>query len=363
MLRIATFGAPDFRPVPAAATLGVMLVGLLLGALGVTPFVLLYALFVRWVDRFEPEPTWLLLLAFFYGAGFATFAGGVSSHFVQGAAASLFGVGSSSAGMEAFGATVLAPLFEETFKGLGLCAIALGSAAGLHELDGALDGVIYGGIIGLGFTLTEDILYVATTYAERGFNAFAGLLFVRTVLLGLSHCTFTAMTGLGFGIAAEVHKPWMKVAAPVVGFGVAVGLHALHNGLPTFFGGTGTLAMILFTWLTVILFFVLVAALVARDRALVVRELQTEVGALLHAKELVLVSSYVTLGMRNVNVLFATGLVAFRHRRAKQLALVELAFVKHRRRRGQSGTHLDAREAALRGRIAEANRLGIWLGS
>src|SRR6478736_4388583 len=110
MLRFATLRAQSagtgrraFRCARAEATLEAMLAGLLLGVLGVTPFVVVYALFVRWVDRFEPEPTWLLVLAFLYGAGFATFAGGVSSHFVQGAAASVLGVGASSAGMEAFG--------------------------------------------------------------------------------------------------------------------------------------------------------------------------------------------------------------------------------------------------------------------
>ena len=340
-----------------------MLTGLVLGVLGVSPFVLVYALFIRWVDRFEPEPTWLLLASFAYGAAFATLGGGVSSRVVQNAAAAFLGVSSSSHGMEAMASTVLAPLFEESFKGFGLCAIALASAAGLHELDGPLDGVIYGGIIGLGFTLTEDILYVATTYAERGFGAFAGLLFVRTVLLGLSHCTFTAMTGLGFGLAAVVTKPGLKVAFPILGYGAAVGLHALHNGLPTFFGSGGAVVMILFTWATVLCFFALVAALVARDRALVVQELSGELGELLHVRELERVATYVGLAVENLEVLFAQGWGPFRLRRAKQLALVELAFVKHRRRRGQSDRFLDEREATLRARILDANRQGVWLGS
>ncbi len=55
------------------------LVGMFLGALFVTPLVLSYALFIRWVDRFEPEPWWLLIAAFIWGALFATLGGGTFS--------------------------------------------------------------------------------------------------------------------------------------------------------------------------------------------------------------------------------------------------------------------------------------------
>ena len=46
------------------------------------------------------------------------------------------------------------------------------------------------------------------------------------------NCTFTACTGLGFGIATEA-KAWpVKLGAPVVGFGCAIAMHAMHNALP-----------------------------------------------------------------------------------------------------------------------------------
>ena len=89
---------------------------------------------------------------------------------------------------------------------------------GLKELDGPLDGAIYGGIVGLGFTLTEDILYVAEPVRRGRRGGFVGLLFLRTVLLGLSHCTFTACTGLGFGIAVEARSWFVKIVAPFIGY-------------------------------------------------------------------------------------------------------------------------------------------------
>ncbi|HSO36444.1 MAG TPA: hypothetical protein VLT33_28155, partial [Labilithrix sp.] len=86
-------------------------------------------------------------------------------------------------------------------------------------------------------------------------------------------------------------------------------------------------------------------------------------GHLLHPKELQLVSSYFALGMRNWGVLFSGGWSAFRLRRKKQLQLVELAFVKSRRRRGETGADLDRKEAELRRDIGTANRQGVWIGS
>jgi RsiW-degrading membrane proteinase PrsW (M82 family) len=338
-----------------------LLVGLILGLIFVTPFVITYALFVRWCDRFEPEPWWLLFCAFVWGAIFATLGGGITSAIGEAVAGSVSGASSQS--LDSFGATVLAPVFEEGFKGLGVAIIALISALGLKELDGPLDGAIYGGIIGLGFTLTEDTLYVATAYAKGGIAGFAGLFFLRTVLLGLSHCTFTAMTGLGFGIAAVSRSWFVKIAAPLGGYVLAMCLHAFHNAMPTFFGGGGLVIMLLSSWLIDVLFFVLLAVLVVRDRAIVMRELTGELGGLLHPMELALVGTYTTLGWRNLGVLFSHGWRAFRMRRNKQLALVELAFIKSRRRRGEMGVDLDRKEARLRQELAWANQQGIWIGS
>jgi RsiW-degrading membrane proteinase PrsW (M82 family) len=333
--------------------------GFVLGVLFVTPFVLTYLLVIRWADRFEPEPWWLVLAAFVWGAVFATMGGGFSSAIAESVLTPIAG---KRIDMDVLGATVFAPVFEETFKGLGVALIALVSALGLRELDGPLDGVIYGGVVGLGFTLTEDILYVSNQYHTSGIAGLLGLLFLRTVLLGLSHCTFTACTGLGFGIAAESKNPATKVLAPLIGFGCAMAMHAMHNYLPTELGGLGLVMMLLVSWIIDLVFFFLLAVLVVRDRAIVVRELFGEVGQLLHARELRLVSSYFTLSTMNLSVLFAKGWAPFRVRRDKQLKLVELAFLKSRRRRGDVGPEIDRKEAELRQAIHLANQQGVWLG-
>lgn len=335
-------------------------VGIFLGILFVTPLVLVYFAFIRWCDRFEPEPLWLLGLAFAWGAVFATFLGGMSTGFGETLVSSAMGVKPSHPAIQQMGAVVFAPVFEEGFKAVGLLGIALLSALGLKELDGALDGAIYGGIIGLGFTLTEDILYVARQFASGGFREFFDLFFVRTVLLGLSHCTFTACTGLAIGIAAERGLA-SKLILPPIGFFCAILMHSVHNALPAFFGEPGVAVMIITSWVIDLAFFAILAALVTRDRAVVVRELSSELGRLISPKELKLVASYLRLGSRNWAILRSQGWKAFRVQREKQLALVELAFVKTRRRRGQSGSGLDARESRLRATITRLTAEGVRL--
>lgn len=338
-----------------------MLVGLILGVVFVTPIVLTYLFFIRWADRFEPEPWWLIFLAFVWGALFATLFGGVASQFAERAMTVLWHL--SPKALDAVTAILFAPVCEETFKGIGVLLIALAGAVGLRKLDGPLDGVIYGGVVGLGFTLTEDILYVAHQFAAHGLAGFVFLLLLRTVMLGLSHCTFTACTGLGFGIAAESSRLRVKLLAPPLGFLAAVLMHAVHNALPTLFGNDGLAVMLLVTWTIDFLFFVLLALLVVRDRRIVIRELFSEVGSLLHARELQLVSSYFALGLANWTILLSKGWAPFRLRRQKQMQLVALAFLKSRRRRGEAGHELDRKEAELRAQIASANQRGVWIGS
>jgi hypothetical protein len=49
--------------------------------------------------------------------------------------------------------------------------------------------------------------------------------------------------------------------------------------------------------------------------------------------------------------------------RRKQLDLINLAFLKHRRRRGASVNDSSHRESKLRERIAAANHSGVFIGA
>ena len=56
---------------------------------------------------------------------------------------------------------VVAPVTEEAAKGLFILLLLWFRR---NELDGILDGIVYAGMVGIGFAFTENILYLAAAY-------------------------------------------------------------------------------------------------------------------------------------------------------------------------------------------------------
>lgn len=182
-----------------------------------------YLMPLVWLDRFDPEPIWILALAFAWGALVAVFV----SFIINTILGSLLG--------PAFGAVVSAPVFEEGSKGLGLLILLIFFR---KYFDGILDGLIFAGVIALGFATVENVLYYGRALLGGGFEGVAILLFLRGVLSPFAHVTFTAMIGIGCGISRESHNIIVRIFLPIIGYGCAVFLHALWNGVATF-GGLG----------------------------------------------------------------------------------------------------------------------------
>lgn len=336
----------------------------LLALLIVAPTVFFYFLIIRGSDRYEPEPFWLLSVAFFWGAVVSTLTALVGNELGEGALRASLGAGQAAL-VDASTASFVAPLVEESTKGFGLLVLWAISVLWVRELDGALDGAIYGGVIGLGFTMTEDVLYISSAGAQHGGEAFFQVFVLRTVMAGLGHASFTAMTGLGIGIAAESSSGLTKVLAPLGGWGAAVGLHFIHNYLVTFLydGGSGLVIKLLFFWTFNAVFFLVIITLAVRDRAIVIKGLIEEAGRLLHPKELERTSSYWMLFPLWNLLSLMNSPKGYGEARRKQLDLVELSFLKHRRRRGERDPELDAREIELRQRIHQANQAGVFIGA
>jgi len=336
-----------------------VIIALFLAIFLVSVCVFVYGLAIKGVDRYEPEPWWLLVVCFFWGALGATFGSLIFNTIGGSVVYSAMGQSQAASGLTA---SFIAPPVEESFKGCFLLVVWAASAFWLKELDGALDGAIYGGVIGLGFTLTEDVLYIMRGTSSGGLAAFTIIFFLRTILGGLGHATFTAMTGVGVGIAAESRNMLVKVIAPIGGWMAAMGLHFLHNFLVSFFGGAGLILKLAVFFTFDFLFFVLLYILAYRDRAIVIRNLVDEVGVMLHPKEFKTSTSPAQLvPLWNLSTLMGSS-QGYMAARKKQLDLAELAFLKHRRRRGESGAGLDRRERELRGSIQAANDRGVFIG-
>src|SRR3990172_9548658 len=111
------------------------------------------------------------------------------------------------------------------------------------EFDSILDGIIYGGIVGLGFAATENTIYIYRNgYLDGGWAGLFLLAFIRVILVGWMHAFFTAFTGIGFAIARTNKNMLVKLIAPLIGFGAAVTAHAFHNTLGGLIGGLEGLA-------------------------------------------------------------------------------------------------------------------------
>ncbi len=177
-----------------------------------------------WLDRYEPEPGRYRLAALGWGAVVA-----VALSFV---AEQLF---FAIPGTDEFVDTaILAPLIEESAKGLFLVAAVVLRRTEVH---GLLDGIIYAALVGIGFAFVEDIIYYLSSLNSGGPAGLGVTFILRGVMSPFAHPLFTSATGIGIGIAVSTRKPALRVLAPILGFVVAVGLHGLWNG--STFWGTG----------------------------------------------------------------------------------------------------------------------------
>jgi RsiW-degrading membrane proteinase PrsW (M82 family) len=229
-------------------------IGVVLAALPVGPLIASFL----WLDRYEPEPLGLLAFAFGWGAFVAT----AAALLLQGIDQLAF---DSS---ELVAAAVVAPLTEEAAKGLFVVLLLF---ARRHELDGILDGIVYAGMVGIGFAFTENILYLAAAYmggagiGPGGLGAATGTFVVRGIFSPFAHPFFTAAIGIGVGYAVITRRPLWRFLAPLLGYGVAVIGHALWNGSAMLAGGQ--LFLLTYVFAMVPAFFVLVGfAMWARSR-------------------------------------------------------------------------------------------------
>ena len=94
----------------------------------------------------------------------------------------------------------------------------------------------------------------------------------------------------------------------------------------------------------------------------VLRELSPEVGSLLSAAELAHTASHRMLVPAWNYFTLRTNPAGYGVCRRKQLDLIELAFLKKRRRRGECDPVIERRERILRARIEHGTQTGVDLG-
>jgi RsiW-degrading membrane proteinase PrsW (M82 family) len=211
------------------------LVELIIGLICATLPVPIYVMLLLWIDRYESEPLWMLATVFFWGALVAVFI------------AFIFNTGFSIVATvathnqqigENFGAVISAPIVEESAKAFILVVLFLWKK---DEFDGVIDGIVYAGMVGLGFAMTENVLYYGRAL-QGGLGGLTLVFIIRGMAAPFSHPLFTSMTGIGLGWARQSNNGFIKVTMPVLGFMLAILMHATWNGTATYGGLGGFLA-------------------------------------------------------------------------------------------------------------------------
>ncbi|MGH3797209.1 MAG: PrsW family intramembrane metalloprotease [Pseudonocardiaceae bacterium] len=329
-----------------------VLVGTMAAVLPVLPVVAAFL----WVDRWEPEPSRLLLAAFLWGAGVSVLGAGIVNDTAAMIGEQALGKGHG----DLVGAVISAPIVEEAFKGAFLIGLVLWRR---NEFDGVVDGIVYAGLVAAGFAFTENILYFGRAFASDGLVGQDGgviaVFILRGVLSPFAHPLFTAMTGIAVGLAVCRRSRVAMVVLPLVGYLGAVSLHALWNAS----AGFGLLPFV-YVVIMVPLFAGLVGLVLwqrRREQRVVAAQLPGFAGAgWIAPSEVPLLASLAgRQGWRSV-VRDRAGPQAAEAVRDYQNAVTELAFLRDRMQRGTVGADagrwhhesltavLAARERAVR---------------
>ena len=311
---------------------GSLALAALLAAVPVGPLVGCF----MWLDRYEPEPRSLLVAGLLWGA------------FVATAAALVFqGLGMLDGASEVDSLAVVAPVSEEVTKGAFLILLLWWRR---HELDGVLDGIVYAGMVGIGFAFTENLLYLAASFdggaalVPGGTAALTSTFIVRCLISPFAHPFFTAFVGIGVGLAISSRRTWVRLLAPVVGLAMAIALHAVWN-YSTLSGTTGF--FLVYGTMMFPVFLGVVAFAVYRRRsehALLAEALQDAADrGLIPASD---IPWLVDLPARRHSRLWAKragGSMGERAMRDYQAAAIELGYLHHRYLRGTAPTDFSRR--------------------
>ena len=324
----------------------------LLGIVAVTFTTGCNLVFIWFLDRFEKEPIWLLTLVFLWGA--------VPAIIISLIVEMIFGIPLSyvlGAGVaDIVSGSIVAPITEETAKAFALVVVFFLLR---NELDDVLDGIIFGAIIGAGFAWIEDIFYIVGAGAEGGIGNMGTVFFLRIFVFGLNHAFFTALTGIGFGIARVVRSCWLGGLAVIFFFGAAIGAHFLHNTLVSVAGESGIVVSFIVHWMGLFGLFLTVVITWFVEWSWIKKELAEEV-QLGHVgeRDYRQVSKWFGRVGWELRFLGAFDFIGFFRVRKMFNLLVKLAFLKRSQRRApKDGTarkidEMRARVARLRSQFA-----------
>ncbi|MBA2773226.1 MAG: PrsW family intramembrane metalloprotease [Nocardioidaceae bacterium] len=310
------------------------------------PVLPLTALFV-WLDRLRPEPAWMLVVALLYGALVATYL----SLQLNGWLAGLVG---DRTGATPRSAVFVAPWTEEATKALVIFVIVIWRR---HDFNAVVAGIVYGGLTGIGFAFTENIVYYGQLFQQvldsgdgvtKALDAVQRLFVLRGVGAPFVHPMFTLVTGLGVGLAVRYRHIGVRILAPVAGYCGAVMLHMGYNTIASFTTQEGLPAVYVALLVPTLLTLVTVALVARRYESRVIAARLTDYSTFgwLNAEHVPYIVSWQGRRQARRHVK-PYGKAERRRLKTFQRAGVDLGLLRDRLVRGVEGARSLPRERAL----------------
>ncbi len=205
----------------------------LLASLTVSASILLIVVaLVWWMDRYDREPIHLVAMVFLWGASAAPLAAVSAFPLLQ----RVFGGIEQTETMAMLSLGLFTPMIEETAKAVGIALVVIFSS----KFDNPTDGVVYGTAAGLGFAVTENVIYGIGAGGYLGGGL--GLLILiggRTLLSAGVHAICSATFGGFLGHAVLSGRALARTVWTTIGLLTAIALHGSWNLALVWFGPVG----------------------------------------------------------------------------------------------------------------------------
>lgn len=312
--------------------------------LSIVPLVMIGAV-ILWIDRWEPEPRFLMIAAFLWGGGVAVFVASLLNSVVG---VAIGGVLAPDMAPEVAPAVFGAPIVEEAAKGLGILLIFL---IRRREFNGPVDGVVYAAIVALGFAVVEDVQYFALNSEDVG-----AVFVMRALLSPFGHLIYSLPMGIALGFSSRMRSKAAWVWLFPLGYVVGVALHMGWNGSLTMASsGLDIIAIFVFlNWLPFALLAAVVIWLRRRESTIISQRLRDYVpsGWLTEQEAETVASMRASRAARNWAARF--GPAAKKAMRDYQRAATRLAYARQDLYTGHAGNRARIDEADLLGAMAQS---------
>jgi RsiW-degrading membrane proteinase PrsW (M82 family) len=184
---------------------------------------IIYLIFIWRLDKYEREPFIKVFSHFLWGAIGSIFFAIIFSTVLSSSTA-LF-INSESA-LSLISTVLIAPFVEEIVK-----SSYLFRTYKKNYFDNITDGLVYGGAIGLGFGMTENLFYFITY--NNSFSQWIYVVIIRSIFSAVMHAIATATVG-AFLAKTKFTLSSQKNNFPIIGLILAMLFHATWNFSLTF---------------------------------------------------------------------------------------------------------------------------------